>query len=115
MPVEPTSYISMSRQVVDATLDSTPITVDCSVLPGNGNLIILPYTGATTGCSKSFAPLKQKLSFDAVHCPICLAEKIDVAVALSLQQKALYRGLTAPSVGWGSDSAVKGIRATRSH
>jgi hypothetical protein len=39
------------RQVLDAKLDNTPITLDCSILPWNGDLTMLPYTGATTGCS----------------------------------------------------------------
>jgi hypothetical protein len=44
------------RQVLDAKLDNTPITLDCSILPWNGDLTILPYTGATTGCSMPSPP-----------------------------------------------------------
>jgi hypothetical protein len=44
------------RQVLDAKFDNTPITLDCSILPWNGDLTMLPYTGATTGCSMPSPP-----------------------------------------------------------
>jgi hypothetical protein len=46
------------RQVLDAKLDNIPITLDCSILPWNGDLTMLPYTGATTGCSMPSPPQK---------------------------------------------------------
>jgi hypothetical protein len=39
------------KQVFNAKLNHTSITLDCSLLPWNGDLTILPYAGATTGCS----------------------------------------------------------------
>jgi hypothetical protein len=44
------------KQVLDAKLDNTSITLDCSILPWNGDLTMLPYTGATTGCSMPSLP-----------------------------------------------------------
>jgi hypothetical protein len=44
------------RQVLDAKLDNAPITLDCSILPWNGDLTMLPYTGATIGCSNRSPP-----------------------------------------------------------
>jgi hypothetical protein len=47
------------RKVLDAKLDNTPTTLDCSILPWNGDLTMLPYTGATTGFSMSSLPQKK--------------------------------------------------------
>lgn len=44
------------RQVLDAKLDNTPIPLDCSILPWNGDLTMLPYKGATTGYSNPSPP-----------------------------------------------------------
>jgi hypothetical protein len=44
------------RQVLDAKFENTPITLDCSILPWNGDLTMLPYTGATIGCSMPSPP-----------------------------------------------------------
>jgi hypothetical protein len=71
------------RQVLDAKFDNTPITLDCSILPWNGDLTMLPYTvlPQVVVCLRLH---KQILSFDVGRYPICLVKEIDIAVALPL-------------------------------